>query len=193
MPIYKKTSDKSVINEVVNEIASNLKQNNIRCKVDLDESSSPGFKFNHYEMKGVPIRMEIGERDINQDTCVLARRDLPPGKQNKMTNISLSKKEYISVINDLFKEIQIKLLKEATDFRDQNIVNVENYTELKNAIQEGKWARGYWAGSDNDERKIKEDCQATLRCFPLEGLDKTGSCFMTKRENGVMAIFAKAY
>lgn len=139
-------------------------------------------------------------------TC---RRDRP-GREGKQFGISIQGSELTSHIRSLLDEIQQNLLNEATSFRDANIVDVENYEDfkvsisrawlfesdcvvLKAAIAKGQWARGPWNGSDEDEKQIKEETQATLRCFPFDQPKNIGSCFYTNQTATEVAIFAKAY
>lgn len=188
VPIYRNDADKSTVMEAVASIQAELADKNIRVKVDSREQLSPGFKFNDWELKGVPVRMEIGPRDVQNNTVVLARRDRP-GKEGKQF---VSRDGLVQTLTDLLVEIQASLLQKATDFREANTAEVRSYDELKQAISTG-FARGWWAGSSEDEQRIQEETKATLRCIPLEQPDGGGVCFFTGKPATQQAIFARAY
>ncbi|KAK2080521.1 hypothetical protein QBZ16_000374 [Prototheca wickerhamii] len=162
------------------------------ARLDDDPDRTPGWKFNHWEMKGVPLRIEIGARDLESASCVLARRDRP-GKQGKERGVALAPESLVPHVQTQLEEIQAALLEDATRFRDGNIVDVSSYAELRAAVDQGKWARGFWAGSDEEEVRVKEETGATLRCFPLDREQDRGVCFLTGQPQGQIALFAKAY
>jgi prolyl-tRNA synthetase len=188
VPIYRNDVDKSTVMAAVESIQAELSDKNIRVKVDAREQLSPGFKFNDWELKGVPVRMEIGPRDVQNNTVVLARRDRP-GKEGKQF---VAREGLGQTLADLLVEIQASLLQKATDFRNANTTDVRSYDELKQAISTG-FARGWWAGSSEDEQRIQEETKATLRCIPLEQPDGGGVCFLTGKPATKQAIFARAY
>jgi prolyl-tRNA synthetase len=188
VPIYRNDADKSTVMKAVESIQRELMDKNVRIKVDTREHLSPGFKFNDWELKGVPVRMEIGPRDVQNDTVVMARRDRP-GKEGKHF---VSRAGIAQTLADLLVEIQANLLQKATDFREANTTDVRSYDELKQAINTG-FARGWWAGSNEDEKRIQEETKATLRCLPLEQPDGGGVCFLTGKRAERVAIFARSY
>ncbi|GMP70316.1 hypothetical protein CsSME_00029214 [Camellia sinensis var. sinensis] len=193
VPIWKKDDERTgVLNAAlsVNEI---LKTAGIKVKIDDTDQRTPGWKFNFWEMKGVPLRIEIGPRDVLSESVVISRRDVP-GKQGKVFGISMEASILVAYVKDKLDEIHSSLLGKAISFRDSNIVDVNSYNELKDAISQGKWARGPWSASDKDELRVKEETGATIRCFPFEqpeGRSKT--CLMTGNPAEEVAIFAKSY
>eukprot|EP00891_Asterochloris_glomerata_P008937 jgi/Astpho2/8937/fgenesh1_pm.00133_%23_7_t len=193
IPIVKQEADKESVEGAAQGLASALQKAGIRSHVDATPGKSPGWKFNEYELKGVPVRIEIGPRDVQQQACVVGRRDRP-GKQGKQSGVSIEPESFVRHIQGQLQEVQDALLQKATEFRDANIVDVTSYEELQAAVKEGKWARGPWAGTDEDESSIKQDTSATLRCIPFDQpSDLPRPCLMTQREAQTVAIFAKAH
>ncbi|PNW79206.1 hypothetical protein CHLRE_09g406200v5 [Chlamydomonas reinhardtii] len=191
IPIVKKEEDRVPVNEAAARLAAAAKAAGIRVKVDMDERQTPGWKYNHWEMRGVPVRVEVGPKDVQSGTCVTARRDM--GKEGKQMGVPMEAAAFTAHVQGLLDTIQEGLLAQARAFRDDNIVDVTSYEQLKAAVAEGKWARGGWSGSDDDERRIKEETQATLRCFPFEQPAGPHTCFMTGQAAAEVAIFAKSY
>jgi prolyl-tRNA synthetase len=150
---------------------------------------TPGAKFNDWELHGVPVRLELGPKDIEKNSVVAARRDIP-GRDGKQF---LSQDGLVASVNALLTEIQAHLLTQARAFRDGNIHDVKSYDELKQVIENGGWARGYWAGSPEDEARTKTETGATHRCFPFDQPGQGGVCLMTGQQAEKMALFAKAY
>ncbi|XP_043720531.1 proline--tRNA ligase, chloroplastic/mitochondrial isoform X3 [Telopea speciosissima] len=141
---------------------------------------------------GVPLRIEIGPRDVSSGTVVISRRDVP-GKQGKVFGVSMESSILEAYVKDKLDEVQSSLLEKAISFRNSNILDVSSYDELKEAISQGKWARGPWSGSDAEELRVKEETGATIRCFPFEQPEGTKTCFMTGNPTEEVAIFAKSY
>jgi prolyl-tRNA synthetase len=156
VPIAQKNKDKESVAAAAGEIVAALKRAGVRVKLDDDARNSPGWKFNHWEMKGVPVRIEVGPKDVANGACVVARRD-KPGKEGKEFGVSAEPAALVAKIETVLDEVQAALLAEARAFRDANIVDVRSYDELKAAIADGKWARGGWEGSDEQEKQIKEE------------------------------------
>ncbi|XP_078430852.1 class II aaRS and biotin synthetases superfamily protein [Wolffia australiana] len=192
VPIWKTADEKAAVLESVSSIETTLKTAGIRVKVDDSEQRTPGWKFNFWEMKGVPLRMEVGPRDVAKRTVVTSRRDAP-GKQGKEFGISMESAELVNHVRQRLDDIQAVLLERATAFRDSNIVDVTSYEELKAAIAEGKWARGPWSASDAEEQRVKEETGATIRCFPFDQPVGPKTCLMTSQPAAEVAIFAKSY
>lgn len=187
-----KGADADAVMEAARHLESSLRNVGIRVMVDDSPGRTPGWKFNFHEMRGVPVRVELGPRDLETGTCVLARRD-NPSKEGKIFGVSCDPESFVSAVEQLLDDIQCSLLEQAMAFRDSNIVDVSSYEEMKAAISEGKWARGPWGGTDDDEVCVKEETQATLRCFPMQQPQHDGVCFLTGRPAEDVAIFAKAY
>jgi prolyl-tRNA synthetase len=189
VPIYRKDEERDQVIEVIEGIIAQLKNAGIRVHID-DRDERPGFKFNDWEMRGVPLRLEIGPKDVEKGNAVLARRDVA-GKAGKQF---VSQEGIVETVQKLLEEIQANMLQQATDFRDANIHDIISYDDFKAIIEEGGWVRGYWAGSDDDERQVKNDTGASLRCFPLEGQpENEGICFYTGKPATRVALFSKAY
>ncbi len=192
VPIAQKNKDKETVSLAAAHIVETLKQAGVRVKLDDDTRNSPGWKFNHWEMKGVPIRIEVGPKDVATGACVVARRD-KPGKDGKEFGVSVDAVVLVAKIKQTLDEVQASLLHEATVFRDDNIVDVNSYDELKTAIADGKWARGGWEGTDAQELEIKEATGATIRCFPFDQPLGDKTCLMTGVAAKEVCIFAKSY
>lgn len=188
VPIYRSDADKSTVMDEVASIQQALVDQGIRIKVDAREHLSPGFRFNDWELKGVPVRMEIGQREVQDNTVVLARRDRP-GKQGKLL---CSRDALTQTLVGLLEEVQASLLQKARDFREANTADVRSYDELQEAVKSG-FARGWWAGSSEDEKRIQEETKATLRCIPFEQPNDSNICFYTGKPASKQAIFARAY
>ena len=189
VPIFRSDDEKAPVMQAVERLKAELKAAGIRLKVDDREGQRPGFKFNDWEMRGVPLRIEIGPKDVDNNTVVLARRDVP-GKEGKKF---VSQENIAATVGEMLDTIQANMLRQAVAFRDANIHDVQSYDALRQVIEAGGWARGAWAGSDDDERRIKEETGATLRCIPLEQPQDVGQCFMTGNAAKEVALFAKAY
>ena len=189
VPIFKNDDEHVIVMEAVARLSKELLDANIRIHIDKREGLSPGFKYNDWEMRGVPLRMEVGPKDVQNGTVALARRDIP-GKEGKQF---VSQTGIAPFVQDLLNAVQANMLKQATDFRDANIHDVANYDELKALMEKGGWARVWWAGSSEDEARIKEETGATVRCIPFDQPGGAGKCFFTGRDASVIALFSKAY
>jgi prolyl-tRNA synthetase len=188
IPVYKNPEEHTQVMEALNRVVKVLRAGGVRVHVDNREDS-PGFKYNDWEMRGVPVRLEIGPRDIEKNSAVLARRDIP-GKEGKQF---VSQDGILQAVQDLLTAIQDGMLQRATEHRDANIHTVTSYDQLKQVVEAGGFARGFFGASDEDEKKIKTETGATLRCYPFEGKDERGTCFYSGNKDGKIAIFAKAY
>ncbi|VVB15713.1 unnamed protein product [Arabis nemorensis] len=192
VPIWKKDSEKTEVLSAASSVKEVLQTAGVRVKLDDTEQRTPGWKFNFWEMKGIPLRIEIGPRDVSSNCVVVSRRDIP-GKAGKVFGISMDPSTLVAYVKEKLDEIQSSLLEKALSFRDSNIVDVTSYDELKDAISSGKWARGPWSASDSDEQRVKEETGATIRCFPFEQSQGTKTCLMTGNPAEEVAIFAKSY
>jgi len=193
VPIFGKGADANAITAAAQQLVTDACKAGIRAKLDSDSSKSPGFRFSYWEQKGVPVRIEIGPRDLEENCCVVARRDRP-GKEGKEFGILLESGAFVAHVQGVLEDVQSSLYSAALAFRDANIRDVSSYEELKDAIAEGFWARGAWAGSDADELKIKEETSATLRCIPFQQpKELNATCFMSGNPAKEGAIFAKSY
>lgn len=188
VPIYKKDEEKTAVLAATARIKAELEDAGIRVHVDDRENLTPGYKFNDWELRGVPSRIEIGPRDVEKHSVALARRDVP-GRDGKQF---VSQDGLAQTVAALLVDIQQSLLDRATQFRDANTHDVSNYDDFKEAIQTG-FARAWWAGSPQDEQRVKEETKATIRCFPLDQPDGRGTCFYTGQPADKIAIFGRAY
>jgi prolyl-tRNA synthetase len=190
VPIWRTDAERAAVMAAAARLHQQLAGAGIRVSTDSTDQRTPGWKFNFWEMKGVPVRIEIGPRDLEKGTVVLARRDLP-GRDGKVFGIAWD--AAADRVAGLLAEIQRALFERARGFLNANIRDVATYDELREVISEGGWARGWWAGGDEDELKVKEETGATIRCFPFEQPPGSGTCLMTSKEAREAAIFAKAY
>lgn len=187
VPIWRKDAERQGVIEAAEQILTRLKPL-VRVSLDRREGLSPGWKFNDWEMRGVPVRIEIGPRDVANRTVMTARRD-QPGREGKMI---VPMDEIEARIPALLDTVQQAIYNRAAAFRDSHTVDVSSYEELKEAVETG-FARAWWAGSAEDEAQVKEDTRATLRCIPLEQPGGQGTCIYTGKPATEVAIFGKAY
>lgn len=188
VPIYKNEAEKGPVLEAVSRVRAELLAADIRLKVDDREGLSPGFRFNDWEMRGVPVRIEIGPKDVQKGTLALARRDVP-GKEGKQF---VPQANIAAQVQALLADIHTALYNRALAFRQANTHPVQNMAEFKAAVDNG-WAIGWWAGSREDEARLKEETKATARCIPLEQPGGQGVCFFTGQPATRQVIFGKAY
>jgi prolyl-tRNA synthetase len=188
VPILKSEAENGPVMEAVRQVFTELKAAGVRVKVDERSEVTPGYKFNDWEMRGVPLRIEIGPKDVEKGTVALARRDRP-GKEGKSF---VPQAGLAAAAADLLVEIQKSLLQRATEFRDSHIFDPKDYTELTEVVQNG-WALSYWCESPECEAKVKEDTKATTRCIPLDQEESRGKCIVCGKEAKHKVYFAKAY
>jgi prolyl-tRNA synthetase len=188
VPIFRNEDEKSQVMPVVARLGQELSAAGIRVKVDDREHLTPGFKFNDWELRGVPSRIEIGPRDVAKESVALARRDVP-GREGKRFVAQAGLDAELKVLLD---DIHDNMLGKAQRFQDEHTHEPEDYDSFKEVVKDG-FARVWWAGTTEDERRIKEETKATIRCIPLEQPDGVGSCFFTGRDTGQIAIFSRAY
>ena len=191
VPIWRKDHERGQVLAHCDAVLAQLKEAGVRVKLDAREDQTPGFKFNDWEMRGVPVRVEVGPRDVQSNAVVLARRD-QPGRDGKQFGVPL---EGLAVrVRALLKEIQDNLLAQATASREEQTTRVASYDEFKEVLDsKGGFIRVHWAGSDADEARIQEETRATLRCLPLDVPEGEGVCFLTGKVTDRVAIFARAY
>lgn len=186
IPIYRNDEEKSAVLPVVEQVKGLLSE--FRVKVDDRTEVTPGFKFNDWEMRGVPLRLEIGPKDVEKHSVMAARRDIP-GKPGKSI---LSMENLAAQIGSLLDEVQAGLLAKATRFRDEHIFEPRDYEHLKEVVQNG-WAYAWWCGSADCEAKIKEETKATTRCIPLDQEGGKGKCIYCGQPADEKVYFARAY
>jgi prolyl-tRNA synthetase len=188
VPIFKTDEEKALVFEMAKGIRDQLVKADVRVKLDEREGFSPGFKFNDWEMRGVPLRMEIGPKDVAKGSVVLARRD-KPGKEGKTF---VSKDGIVGGVQQMLVEIQKALFDRALTFREANTFEPKNFEEFRGVVEKGL-ARSYWCGDGKCEEQIKEETKATLRCIPLEQPGGSGPCIFCGQPSKEVAIFGKAY
>ncbi|MHC1772255.1 MAG: proline--tRNA ligase [Flexilinea sp.] len=187
VPIYKNDEERSIVMETVEKVQKQL--TGFRVKLDDRTELTPGFKYNEWELRGVPLRLEIGPKDVEKGSVMAARRDIP-GKPGKSF---LSQENLAPQVQELLDTIQASMLQRATEFRDSNIHSANSYDELKEIIQNG-WAESWWCGSADCETKIKDETKATTRCMPLDQpKGEHGKCVYCGANATQKIYFSKAY
>lgn len=187
VPIWKNDSQRAVVLEAVTQVEEMLRDE-VRLRVDDRDEYSPGWKFNEWELRGVPLRVEIGPRDVKQEQVTLARRDIP-GREGK-TAVPLSGS--VSEVQEMLVTIQADLYRRALKFREANTHTPRDYDEFKEAILNG-FAYSWWCGDAGCEAQIKENTKATVRCIPLEQEPGKGKCIHCGEEASERAVFGRAY
>ncbi|MDR3721552.1 MAG: proline--tRNA ligase [Candidatus Acidiferrales bacterium] len=188
VPIFKTDDERAAVLENAQRLRRELVDAGIRVKMDEREGMSPGFKFNDWEMRGVPLRLELGPKDVAKGSVVLARRDRP-GKEGKSF---VPQQGIAAAVAQTLEEIQKALYDRALEFRKANTAEPADYGEFKGAVEKG-FAFSWWCGGSDCEEKIKEETKATMRCIPLEQPGGSGKCIFCGQPAADKAIFAKAY
>ncbi|MEJ7768548.1 MAG: proline--tRNA ligase, partial [Chitinophagaceae bacterium] len=187
VPIYKGADQKSRIDSTVEELVRQLKQAGIRVKYDNSDNARPGWKFAEYEMKGVPVRIAIGLRDIDNNTAEVVRRDT-------REKLSLPLDNLINSLTLLLEEIQLNMFNKAKDYRDAHITSVDSWEDFEKVLEgEGGFISAHWDGTAETEEAIKEKSKATIRCIPLNNLQEKGTCILTGKPSVQRVLFARAY
>jgi len=187
IPIFKTSEQLLTISEKLSPVIAKLKELNISVKYDDRDNFSPGWKFSEYEFKGVPIRLALGLRDLENGTIEVTRRDT-------LEKVSIPFDNIIPTVQELLEKIQQNLLDKARQFRDENSVRVDDYQTFKETIdQKGGFVYAHWDGTAETEQKIKDETKATIRCIPLNNEAEEGKCILTGKPSKQRVIFAKAY
>lgn len=186
VPIYRSEEQLAQINEKVAGIVSALKNLGISVKYDNSDNKKPGWKFSEYELKGVPVRLAMGGRDLENNTIEVARRDTLTKETVSCDNLDV-------YIKNLLNDIQENIYKKAFDFRTASTINVDSYDEFKVKIEEGGFIMAHWDGTPETEEKIKNETKATIRCIPLDGDKTPGKCMVTGNPSTQRVVFARAY
>jgi prolyl-tRNA synthetase len=200
VPIYRKEEERKNVVDACHQLAQQIRNHDIgdwlnfkrlNVKVDDRDQHQPGYKFNEWEARGVPVRVEFGPRDLAAKACVLARRDLP-GKEAKLIGIPLT--EASARIFDWLKAMQRDLLEKARKFRTANSFHVDSYDDFKKKIEEpGGFFWAHWDGTRETENKIAADTMATIRCIPFDRTKEAGKCMVSGKPSEGRVVFAKAY
>ncbi len=186
VPIYKNNEQAVEIDKVINPILDELKAMGISVKYDNADNKRPGFKFAEYELKGVPVRLAIGARDIENGTIEVMRRDTLEKSVEQLDGIATRVKE-------LLEDIQVNIFQKALKHRESLTTTVDTYDEFKEQIEKGGFILAHWDGTPETEEKIKEETKATIRCIPLEGDKTPGKCMVTGKPSAQRVIFARNY
>ncbi len=187
VPIYKGLEQLDAISQRVNPLVEELRAKGISVKFDKRDTHKPGFKFNEYELKGVPLRLAIGQRDLDNGTYELARRDT-------LEKETVAGEEVVGRIEVLLADMQKTIYDKALAYREQHITQVDSYDEFKNVLEEkGGFISAHWDGTAETEERIKEETKATIRCIPIAVEKESGSCMVTGKPSQERVLFAKAY
>ena len=187
VPIFRNEEQLNAISIKADEISAKLKARGISVKVDKLDTRKPGWKFAEYELKGVPVRIAMGPRDLENGTIEIARRDTLEKNIISMENVD----QYIS---DLLEEIQQNIYKKAFDFRAEHTTKVDSFDEFKEVLDtKGGFVLAHWDGTSETEQKIKDETKATIRCIPFEGEKEEGKCIYTGNPSSQRVLFAYAY
>jgi prolyl-tRNA synthetase len=187
VPIYKHDEELDNIANYVAGLTKELKAKGISVKFDKRDTHRPGAKFAEYELKGVPLRVAIGSRDMQNGTVELARRDTK-------TKETVNQEGLAQQIESLLEEIQNNIYKKAFDFRAENMVEVDTWDEFKRMLDEQPgFISAHWDGTSETEQKIKEETKATIRCIPLNNKQEEGKCILTGKPSTQRVLFARAY
>jgi len=186
VPIYKSEDQLKTIDEKVAQMVTRLKALGVSVKYDNSDNKKPGWKFAEYELKGVPVRLAMGARDLENNTVEVARRDTLTKETMSLDGIEL-------YIKQLLDEIQANIYQKAIDFRTESTREVNSYDEFKVEIEKGGFLMCHWDGTAETEEQIKNETKATIRCIPLAGDKTPGKCMVTGKPSACRVIFARAY
>ena len=186
VPIYKNQEQLDAIDEKVSQITAELRKMGISVKYDNADNRRPGFKFADYELKGVPVRLVLGARDIENGTIEVMRRDTLQKETRSIEGIT-------TYVKELLDDIQKNLHKKALDMREANTRTVDTYEEFKVEIEKGGFILAHWDGTPETEEQIKNETKATIRCIPIGGDETPGTCMVTGKPSARRVLFARAY
>ncbi|MCU1288053.1 MAG: proline--tRNA ligase [Acidobacteria bacterium] len=186
VPIYKSEEDLAKISEAVNPIFEELKAAGISVKYDDSDNQRSGWKFAEYELKGVPVRLGLGMRDLENGSIEVARRD-------NLTKESRPLEGIVEYVTNLLDEIQANIYQKAARFRQENTFRIDTWDEFKERIEKGGFISAHWDGTAETEEKIKEETKATIRCIPLDAPEEEGTDIYSGKPSTKRVIFAKAY
>ena len=187
VPIFKNKEQQNVVAQVAEKLQNELRQHNIKVKFDNRENHTPGFKFNHYELKGVPLRITIGPNDIEKGSVEIARRDT-------LEKSFIAQDRVVKWIVDMLPRIQSEMFEKAKKMRDEHITAVDDFVTFKNLLEEkGGFISAHWDGTAETEEKIKNETKATIRCIPIEPSKEQGLCVYSGKPSKQRVLFAKAY
>ena len=187
VPIYKGEEQLEAISEKVAVFVKELRKKGVSVKFDDRDTYRPGAKFAEYELKGVPVRIAIGKRDLENGTVEIARRDT-------LEKQTVAQNDVVDFVSNLLEEIQDNLFQKAIDFRAEHTTSVYNFEEFKTAIaNKGGFVSAHWDGTEETENKIKDLTKATIRCIPNDAKEEIGTCVFSGKPSSKRVLFAKAY
>ncbi len=187
VPIYKGAEQKAPVDAKVNELVQQLKKAGVRVKYDDSENARPGWKFAEYELKGVPVRIAIGARDLQNNVAEVARRDTKEKKSISLDGLA-------ETVVNMLDEIQQAMFDKAKAFRDAHIIAVDNWDDFEKALEgEGGFVSAHWDGTAETEEAIKQKTKATIRCIPLNNPQEPGTCVFSGKPSKERVLFARAY
>ena len=187
IPIYRGLDQLDIITKKIDPLVKELRAKGISVKYDKRDTHKPGFKFNEYELKGVPVRLAIGQRDLDNGTYEIARRDT-------LEKETIPAGEVVAKIEFLMNDIQKNIYQKAIDYRKEHITSVDSYEEFKKVLEEkGGFISAYWDGTTETEDRVKKETKATIRCIPIDAVAEEGSCMVTGKPSSQRVFFAKAY
>ena len=200
MPIGKNDEERRAVVEAANQLKAAIRAiprdefysfEPIEVKIDTDFEKSPGFRFNEIELRGVPVRVEIGPKDLAQGACVIGRRDIP-GKEGKQMGVPLG--EAPARVDALLREIQVALFNRAKAYRDASLHTCDSYAEFQERIEkEGGFFLCHWDGTRETEDQISAETKATIRCIPYDRPAEPGVCMVTGKPSAGRVVLARAY
>ncbi len=186
VPIYKGEEQLKLITEKVDKIIAELKAKNISVKYDDRDTHKPGWKFSEYELKGIPVRIAIGPRDLENGTAEVARRDTKEKSVMQITDLAIK-------IEHLLEQIQDNIYRRASDFRESHTYKADSYDEFKSRLDDGGFVLAHWDGTSETEEKIKEETKATIRCIPIDNKQEAGKCIFSGNPSTQRVVFARSY
>ena len=186
IPIYKSMEQLEQIRQKVSGIVDNLKKMGISVKFDDADNRKPGWKFANYELKGVPVRLAMGARDMENGTIEVMRRDTLEKETVPVEGIEAR-------VQDLLEDIQNNIFQKALKRREERTITVDTYDEFKEKIEQGYFIMAHWDGTPETEERIKNETKATIRCLPLDGDMTPGQCMVTGKPSARRVLFARAY
>jgi prolyl-tRNA synthetase len=186
VPIYKGEEQLTQVSEVANKVKKSLEAKGITVKFDNRDTHKPGWKFAEYELKGVPLRLALGARDLENGTIEVARRDTLEKETHQITDIEIK-------VEHLLEKIQDNLYKKALTFREEKTYKADSKDEFKKLTEQGGFVYAHWDGTSETEELIKQETKATIRCIPLDAKGEDGVCLFSGNPSSKRVLFAKAY
>jgi len=186
IPIFKKQEEIDAIYQKIEPIIKSLKQKGLEVKFDDSDNQKPGWKFHDYELKGVPVRLAIGSRDLQNNTIEVFRRDTMEKKTVDIQDVD-------ELVYNLMDEIQKNIYQKALKYRQEHSYKVDNYDDFKAALDKGGFVYAPWDGTAETEERIKEETKATIRCIPLNNPLEDGVDMLTGKPSKQRVVFARAY